>query len=577
MLAELIIHNIVLIDELRLEMGPGLNVLTGETGAGKSILLDSLGLATGARADKGLIRHGCERGHVSAVFEVPATHPILPILADHDISVEDTGGPVSVILRRVQNDDGRSRAYINDAPVGIGLLRQIGERLLEVHGQHDERGLLDTSNHRKMLDGFGGLANTVSNVSVLYREMEEAQKALNDAVEGIADARAQVDYYTHVLKELEDLSPEKNEEDDLAARRSLMMHAEKIAEEVEKSLRNFSGNQGVDSRLSAALRRLEGVSERAGGKLDGAVEALSRALTEVDEARSALYQAQNEMSFDPHELERVEERLFGLRAGARKHNVRVDDLPALIVQFQKKLDDAALGEERLDALENALKASTDAYRKAAETLSKKRAKAAQGLDKAVAIELPPLKLEKATFHAEVERTEDMGPSGYDKVRFLISTNPGTPLGSLIAIASGGELARIVLALKVCLAAKGSAGSLIFDEVDQGIGGAVADAVGERLARLSKEAQVLVVTHSPQVAARGNSHWRIAKAFRKSNGKSNSTGAEVSTQVTSLEADARREEIARMLSGAKITDEARAAADQLIGIGLEANVVTGTGK
>lgn len=563
MLAELIIHDIVLIDELQLELGTGLNVLTGETGAGKSILLDSLGLATGARADKGLIRQGKPKGSVTALFEVPSSHAAIAFLQENDISCEQTGDKSEVILRRLQNNDGRSRAYINDNPVGIALLRQVGDLLLEVHGQHDERGLLDASNHRKMLDEFGALEASVKDVEALFQSVQEAEKELADAIKGFADARAQVDYYTHVLKELEDLAPEANEEEELAEKRSLMMHAEKIAEEVAKALGHFHGNQGVDSRVSSALRRLEGVSEKASGRLDQAIEALSRALTEVDEARSALITTQNEISFDANELERVEERLFGLRAGARKHNVRVDDLPGLIQQFQQKLDDAALGEERLDELEKTLAQAKAAYHAAASKLSIARHKAAAGLDKAVGAELPPLKLDKATFKTDIEVSEDPSPTGFDKVRFLIATNPGTAMGPLIEIASGGELARIVLALKVSLAARGTANALVFDEVDQGIGGAVADAVGERLSRLSETSQVLVVTHSPQIAAQADHHWRIEKGTQKSK---SSKELETTTRIKSLDQDPRREEIARMLSGAEITDEARAAADRLIAAG-----------
>jgi DNA repair protein RecN (Recombination protein N) len=566
MLAELNINDIVLIDNLHLELGPGLNVLTGETGAGKSILLDSLGLATGARADKGLVRHGRPRGSVSALFEVPQSHVTIEILKDHDISLEDTK-TVPVILRRVQSSDGRSRAYINDEPVSIGLLRQVGELLLEVHGQHDERGLLDASNHRKMLDDFGGLSDAAKSVERLFGAVETNQKALDGAIAEIADVRAQVDYYEHVLAELEELAPQGDEEEDLAAARSLMMHAEKVSEEIDAANRHFIGSQGIDGRLSSALRKMEGVSDKAGGKLDPAIDALGRALAEVDEARTALSVAQREISFDPDELERVEERLFGLRAGARKHNVRVDDLPRLIVQFQQKLEDAASGEEKLDELEKALEAAKAQYTKAATDLSAARARAAKGLDRSVAKELPPLKLEKASFRTAIETGETFSAHGFDKIHFEISTNPGTPFAPLVAIASGGELARIVLALKVSLASKGSAGSLVFDEVDQGIGGAVADAVGERLARLATGAQVLVVTHSPQVAARASHHWRIRKSIRKGpakNGKK--SGDEAATQISSLGDTERLEEIARMLSGAEITDEARAAADRLITAG-----------
>ncbi|TNE58557.1 MAG: DNA repair protein RecN [Alphaproteobacteria bacterium] len=560
MLVALSIRDIVLIDELDLELTAGLNVLTGETGAGKSILLDALGLATGRRADKSLVRHGQERGTASAAFEVRADHPALDILKAHGIHSEETGGRYDIILRRVQSLDGRTRAFVNDEPVGVNLLRSLGAALVEVHGQHDERGLLNAASHRALLDAFGRLGGLADKVALCYREFSEAQEHLEAARSGIAEARAQVDYLTHVLAELRDLNPQEDEEEALAARRTLMMHSEQIASELSRTLEDLTGSKGVLSTLPKSQRRLEKLREKAGDSLDPALAAIDRLLAEGDEARDELTRALREIEFNPAELEQSEERLFALRAAARKHNVRPGELNALMASFEERLRQAQAGEEELDKLEARVSETRAAYLSEAQTLSRSREKAALALDKAVAKELAPLKLEKATFKTHVTALPEdrAGEHGLDKVEFLISTNPGVPLGPMVAVASGGELARFILALKVCLAAQGSASTLIFDEVDQGVGGAVADAVGERLSRLAKEAQVLVVTHSPQVAARGDMHWRIQKssAVKK--------GGATFTKVTGLSEAERREEIARMLSGAEITEEARAAADKLIG-------------
>ncbi|TNE35601.1 MAG: DNA repair protein RecN [Alphaproteobacteria bacterium] len=560
MLVALSIRDIVLIDELDLELTAGLNVLTGETGAGKSILLDALGLATGRRADKSLVRHGQERGTATAAFEVDGSHPALEILKTHGIHAEASGGRFDVILRRVQSLDGRTRAFVNDEPVGVNLLKSLGAALVEVHGQHDERGLLNASSHRALLDAFGRLGGQADKVALCYREFSQAQESLEKARAGIAEARAQVDYLTHVLEELRTLDPQEDEEEALAARRTLMMHSEQIASELSRTLEDLTGSKGVLSTLPKSQRRLEKLREKAGDSLDAALAAIDRLLAEGDEARDELTRALREIEFNPAELEQSEERLFALRAAARKHNVRPGDLAALMVSFEARLRQAQAGEEELDKLEARVGETRAAFLKEAEALSKAREKAALALDKSVAKELAPLKLEKATFKTHVTRLADdrVGEHGLDNVAFLISTNPGVPLGPMVAVASGGELARFILALKVSLAAQGSASTLIFDEVDQGVGGAVADAVGERLSRLAEGEQVLVVTHSPQVAARGDMHWRIQKssAVKK--------GGATFTRVTGLTEDERREEIARMLSGAEITQEARAAAEKLIG-------------
>jgi DNA repair protein RecN (Recombination protein N) len=555
MLAALSIRDIVLIDRLELALASGLCALTGETGAGKSILLDALGLAIGGRADAGLVGQAAEQGSVTAVFDVPLAHPARLILKDNGLDSEG-----DLILRRVQAKDGRTRAFVNDQPVSIGLLRQVGDELVEIHGQHDERGLLDASGHRALLDIFGGLEAKALDVRRLWAAAAEARKALNDHETLLAKAKAEQDYLRHVVGELDELSPEEGEETKLAEERILMMHSEKIAADLVEAQDALAGNGGLEARLAQAMRRLARAAEQVGGRLDASIAALDRTLVEAAEARDELARATRALEFDPQRLERAETRLFALRAAARKHNVTVDNLAALAEKFRGELADIEGGEVKLAALTRAADAARAAYTKAAEALSAARVKAAGKLDQEVMSELKPLKLDKATFTTSVERLapENVGPDGLDRVSFLISTNPGAPLGPLIKIASGGELSRFVLALKVALASQGSAPTLIFDEVDAGVGGAVAEAVGLRLAELSKTAQVLVVTHSPQVAARAQHHLRISKSEMKAK------GARVATRVDVLDAPERREEIARMLAGATVTDEARAAASKLIG-------------
>lgn len=463
MLVALSIRDIVLIDVLDVELKPGLNVLTGETGAGKSILLDALGLATGRRADKSLVRHGQSRGTASATFEVPKDHPSLSILTAHGLSVEESRSKTrEIILRRVQTRDGRTRAFVNDEPVGVNLLKSLGECLIEVHGQHDERGLLNAAAHRDLLDTFGKLDRLVSKVGVLFREYAEAQEALEQMRAGIAEARAQVDYLTHVLDELRDLDPQEDEEDKLAARRTFMMHAEQISTDLSKTLDELTGSKGTLATLPKALRRLEKSRDKAGESLDASIGALDRLLNEADEAKEELTRALRDVEFNPQELEQSEERLFALRAAARKHNVRPNELATLMLSFEERLRQAQEGEAQLDQLEEKVAKSRAAFEKEADSLTKAREAAALKLDKAVQKELSPLKLEKATFKTLVSRLEDarIGESGFDKIEFLISTNPGVPLGPMVAVASGGELARFILALKVSLAAQGSAASLI---------------------------------------------------------------------------------------------------------------------
>lgn len=554
MLAALSIRDIVLIERLELSLDSGLCTLTGETGAGKSILLDALGLAIGARADAGLVRQGAEQGSVSAVFDVSADHPARAILRENGI--EDEG---DLILRRVQTRDGRSRAFVNDQPVSVGLLRQIGDQLVEVHGQHDERGLLDASGHRAILDAFGGFEGKLQQLRKLWNTASAAREALAEHEAMLARAKAEQDYLTHVVAELDELAPQAGEETSLAEERALMMHSEKIASDLVEAEEALSGDSGLDARLNVALRRLARAAEQAGGRLDAAIAALERTLNEAAEARDRIAEAVRALEFDPARLELVETRLFALRAAARKHNVQVDDLAALAEKLRSALQEIEGGETRLVELRKAADEAAAAYGAAARALSEARAKAAATLDKEVMKELKPLKLDRASFKTQIEVLPEAqgGPEGIDRVSFLVSTNPGAPFGPLIKIASGGELSRFVLALKVALASRGSAPTLIFDEVDSGVGGAVAEAVGLRLAELAKSVQVVVVTHSPQVAARAQHHFRISKGGETKNAK-------IATRVETLDASARREEIARMLAGATVTDEARAAADRLIG-------------
>ena len=554
MLVGLSIHNIVLIDRLDLAPEDGLTVLTGETGAGKSILLDSLDLALGARGDPSLLRHGMDQGSVTAEFALEPHHPALAILTELGLEIEED----RVILRRVIGKDGRSKAFINDQPVSVAAMRQIGDTLVEIHGQNADRGLINPVGHRAMLDAYAGATGLVREAGLAHRRWRGAEEELEEAEATSAAARADEAYLRHAADELIALEPEAGEEERLAAERQLMMNSEKLAADTTEALNAVGGDSGAEDGLMSAIRRLERVAERAEGLLDQPLEALERALVETREALARLEEAQNKLDFEPGRLEKVESRLFALRAAARKHQCQVDALEALAKTFAARLEAIETGEGRIETLKKDAAEARAAYLKLAEKLNAAREKAATKLDKAVSGELAPLMLGKARFVTRVETLDEKGwgPEGGDRVVFEIATIPNAPPGPLSKIASGGELSRFLLALRVVLAATGSAPTLIFDEVDRGVGGAVADAVGERLARLAEDAQVLVVTHSPQVAARGRHHWRISK----SDGRS---GPGIVTTVETLDVEARREEIARMLSGAKITDEARAAATSLM--------------
>lgn len=552
MLSSLLIHNIVLIERLHIDWREGLSALTGETGAGKSIILDSLSLALGARGDGGLVRSGEEQGSVSAVFDVPLNHPARAMLRENDVSADG-----DIILRRIQRADGRTKGFINDQPVSAGLLRTLGQLLVEIHGQHADRALVDTDSHRVLVDAFGGLTLEAEAVARAYRSWRAETKAL-DALRAKIEASAnERDYLRAVLDELNVLQPMPGEEEALAARRQTMMNVEKIAGDINEAYEILSGHGSPVPTLSSLLRQLERKREQVPNLLDGAIEGLGHALDGLDAATAALEAAMRETNFDARELEVVEERLFALRAAARKHKVHVDQLPDLTVQLMNDLEAIETGEERLLALAQSERAAFEDFHARALNLSARRGDAAGELANQVMRELPALKLEAARFSVAFLNDPDK-PSehGYDSVEFHVQTNPGTRPGPIMKVASGGELSRFLLALKVSLADKGSAPTLIFDEVDSGVGGAVAEAIGVRLARLSENVQVLSVTHAPQVAARADSHFLISK-------KAIDGEERITTDLALLDSDQRREEIARMLAGKTITDEARAAAERLM--------------
>jgi DNA repair protein RecN (Recombination protein N) len=552
MLARLSIRDIVLIDRLDLDFTSGLSVLTGETGAGKSILLDAFALALGARGDAALVRHGAEQGQVTAAFDLPSTHPARAIMTANELHSDG-----ELILRRVQFADGRTRALVNDQPASVQLLKSLGAALVEIHGQHDERALVDPSTHRRLLDAFGGLERQAEAVEGLWEECRAHEAALTARRADVERAQREAEWLRHAVAELTSLSPQPAEETTLADRRAAMMQAEKVLGDLRDAHEAVAGSSSPVPNLAAAVRRLERRGAQAPGLVEPAVKALDAALSALEDARAHLEAALHAADHDPNELERIEERLFALRAAARKYNAPVDDLAALATRFAADLGLIDAGAAELAALERAAAEAEDAYRAAAAALSDRRRAAAEKLDRSVNGELKPLKLERARFSTEVASDpQAAGPHGIDRVEFWVQTNPGTRPGPLMKIASGGELARFLLALKVVLADRGSAPTLVFDEVDTGVGGAVADAIGVRLARLARGVQVIAVTHAPQVAARAERHFLITKDALD-------RGRRVTTRVIEVAADKRREEIARMLAGAEITAEARAAAERLI--------------
>lgn len=551
MLSRLSIRNIVLIEALDLDFSRGLGVLTGETGAGKSILLDALGLVLGNRAESGLMRAGEDRASVTASFDFGALpEAIRQVIGEAELEIEP-GEPL--ILKRQLKADGGSKAFVNDQPVGVALLREMASALVEIHGQHDDRGLVNARGHRALLDRFAG--SDVIAVETAWKTWREAREALRVARDQVTKAAQDQDLLLAHLAELNALAPEPGEEEHLALARADMQKGEKLADDLNAFQNLWSGSDSALAVLRGAARRLDRIAGEH-SLLAEALAALDRAVIEAGEAEDKLERAREALAFDPAELDRIETRLFDLRAVARKHGCQVDDLPARMLEMRAALDAIEGGNEHIAELEKVADRAGLLYRERAEALHDLRRSAAKRLDFAVAAELAPLKLDAARFQTSVVRLPEdrWGAQGMDSVEFLISTNPGADFAPLAKIASGGELSRFILALKVALAEEGGAATVIFDEIDRGVGGAVASAIGERLARLASGGQLLAVTHSPQVAARGRRHYVIAKS---------SEGTVTRTSVTLLDEAGRKEEIARMLSGAEVTDEARAQADRLL--------------
>ncbi|MDG1128019.1 MAG: DNA repair protein RecN [Paracoccaceae bacterium] len=547
MLRALEIRDMLIIDRLDLAFQPGLNVLTGETGAGKSILLDSLGFVLGWRGRAELVRQGADQGEVVAVFELPKGHAAHAVL-------EEAGLPAGpeLILRRINTRDGRKTSWINDRRCSGEVLRALSDTLVELHGQHDDRGVLDPKGHRTLLDTFAGVAEQLETVRAAWRHRARLMRQLAEAQAALDAVRAEEEFLRHAVAELDALDPQPGEEAELDTRRRMMQGAERIREDMARA-HAILGPQGAEGAMGDGLRWLDGIADRAEGMLDAPLEALGRALNDLAEAVQGIERAQDVLSFDPHALETVEERLFAIRALARKHEVLADDLGAFAEGLRDRLSALDRGDADLRLLKTELGRADAAYDAAAAGLTAERTEAALRLDRAVTAELAPLKMERAVFRTVIEPSEP-GPEGRDSVAFSVATNPGAPAGPLGRIASGGELSRFLLALKVCLSDRDAGITMIFDEIDRGVGGATADAVGRRLAALATGGQVLVVTHSPQVAALGAHHWRVEKRVQSDM---------TTTTVVPLDAAARVDEIARMVAGDTITDEARGAARALL--------------
>lgn len=548
MLRGLDIRDMLIIDRLELAFQPGLNVLTGETGAGKSILLDALGFVLGWRGRAELVRQGADQGEVTAWFDLPKGHAAFAVLDEAGIDAEDG----ELILRRVNSRDGRKTAWVNDRRVSGEVLRNLSDLLVELHGQHDDRGLLNPRGHRQMLDDYAGLAADRDAVRTAWRALSAAQKELAAAEARIAEAQNEEDFLRHAVSELDALAPEAGEEATLDTQRRLMQAAEKIRADIGKSA-DALGLNGAEGMAGDALRWLQGVADQAEGRLDAPLASIEHAILSLDEAQRGVADCLDALSFNTSELEDAEERLFAIRGLARKHNVLPDDLRGFADELRARLNMLDDGAGEIAALADAVTAAQASYDKAAQALHAKRKKAAVTLDAGMARELAPLKMERAVFTTTLSDA-DPGPDGIDEVAFQVATNPGAPAGPLNKIASGGELSRFLLALKVCLTKQSAELTMIFDEIDRGVGGATADAVGRRLADLADGGQVLVVTHSPQVAALGGHHWRVEK---------HQDDATTLSTVVALDDAARVDEIARMLSGDRITDAARAAAAALI--------------
>ena len=546
MLAALTVRDIVLIETAALEFVAGLNVLTGETGAGKSILLDALGLAAGGRGGgRASVRPGAAQGSATAVFEPPAKHPSRSLLADQSIAANG-----EIVLRRTLAADGRTRAFVNDEPVGVALLKDIGASLLEVHGQADDRGLFDTATHRALLDAFGSHDGLAQEVAARFAAYDAARTGLEDLRRAQASASADADYVKAAADELAALDAQEGEEASLASERALLMNASRIVEELSAAAELLSGERGAEASLALALKRLTRMNEEGRKAAAAAEAALEQAYASAEEARRELDALLTRLDADPADLERKEERLFAIRAAARKYAVPPDRLPVVLADFRARLEALDLGGGKLKEAEAAVAAARTAYLEAGKRLSEARKKAARDLEAAVAEELTPLKLGHARFRVALTPLDEGSAQGLERVAFEVATLEGAPFGPLTKIASGGELARFSLAIKVSLAQSAPPAALVFDEVDRGVGGAVADAVGVRLQRLAQTTQVLLVTHSPQVAARAGRHFRISRKGDK-------------LAVELLDDEARLEEVARMLSGAAVTEEARAAARRLL--------------
>lgn len=552
MLENLSIRNVVLIDKLDLDFKSGLSVLTGETGAGKSILLDSVGLVLGNRAETSLIRHGEDKLSVNATFSLPTKdNPVWNIFSDNEIEVED-----ELIIKRVLSKDGKGKIFINDQPISAKLLKEVGKYLVEVHGQFDNQGLLNPANHREVLDSYGVYEKSLNDTKDAFNAYRSAKKSRIQAEEDILKAKTDEENLRHWVTELEKAAPSVGEENELSQRRLELMNAEKIIESLNYAYNALSQSSDVQSSLRQAQTAVYKASDMVDGKYSEIIDHLEQAMIEAGEALGKIESASENVTLDTNELEEIEDRLFSLRSLARKHQMSIDELPELLENFKQKLSNIEFGEEGLDKLRKQEERARLEYVKAATDLSSKRKSAALKLDNAVMQELPPLKMEKAKFVTQIEKLDEgaWNEYGFDNIYFTVATNPNSPQGPINKIASGGELARFMLALKVNLAQTSNIETMIFDEVDSGIGGATAQAVGERLARLAKDVQVLVVTHSPQVAAKGNNHFKVEKTT-----KANIT----TTTVNSLFENDKCEEIARMLAGEKISDEARAAAKVLL--------------
>ncbi len=549
MLLHLSIRNILLIEQVDLDFGPGLNVLTGETGAGKSILLDSLGFVLGWRGRAELVRSGAEFGEVIAQFDLSDDHPALAVLESAGLGFEG-----DLILRRINNPDGRKRAFLNDRPVSSDVLRALSQTLVEIHGQHDDRGLLDPKGHKNLLDVFAENQSALAQTGKTCSILRQAQSALANAQKQLELDAADKDFMIHALAELETLAPRIGEDTALDTERRRMQSAERIRADIEKGHQLLGS---AETMLLDGQRWLEDVSSVAEGGLDSSIDALSRAMIEITEAQHGVAAVLQGLEFSPYDLEQIEERLFAIRAMARKYEVQADELPNLLADFSEKLRRIDLDTDHLADLQKSVETASEAYQIAADTLSERRQKAAKKLDRAMQGELAPLKMDRAQFTTNVikDDTAKPSPDGFDSVFFTVATNPGAPAGPIDKIASGGELSRFLLALKVCLTTRSDGLTLIFDEIDRGVGGATADAVGRRLAAVAKDTQTLVVTHSPQVAAMGASHFLVSKSVKL---------GQTTTKVIGLNAAQRRDEIARMLAGDTVTDAARAAADALLG-------------